>query len=208
MRSKHSTASDTAILSKPPAEFYFGGAADESSRLVLSYADARRRMKSAEGRIIRYFPHHQLPAALAQAQQVLTGNHRLILIGHSWGADAALRLIRRLRQPVYLIGADPVAKPAPPFAFWQVRPPEAEFILHVHARTLRPDRSDYVKTAGYWTGGGIPKAYLQADARITTALNHWNFEGMMATPGQDGKSAEDWLEILGHTGKAPQKASL
>lgn len=186
-------ASATAIRNKPPAELYFGGAADESSRLVLGYSDARRPIAEPSGRLVRYFAHYQLPAAARFAAEAERDGRALILIGHSWGADAALRLARRLERPALLIGADPVAKPAPPFAFWQDRPEAARFILHVDAAAEAPDRSDRVKAVGYWTGGGVPRAYRQADARIRTRLNHWNFAGMMTARGEDGRSAEDWL---------------
>lgn len=172
---------------------YFGGAADESSRLVLGYSEARRRQFEPAGRLVRYFAHYQLPAALRFAAEAAGDGRALILIGHSWGADAALRLARRLDGPALLIGADPVAKPAPPFSFWQARPDAARFILHVDAIADAPDRSDRVKAVGYWTGGGVPRAYREADARIATRLNHWNFAGMMTAKGEDGKSAEDWL---------------
>lgn len=198
MQSKRSMASATATPNKPPAELYFGGAADESSRLVLSYSEARRRTAEPAGRIVRYFAHYQLPAAARFADEAERDGRGLILIGHSWGADAALRLARRLARPALLIGADPVAKPAAALSFWQGRPSAARFILHVDAAAEAPDRSDYVKAAGYWTGGGVPRAYREADARISTRLNHWNFAGMMAAKGEDGRSAEDWLTAPGH----------
>lgn len=194
MQSKRSMGSDTVTLNKPPAELYFGGAADESSRLVLSYSEARRQRAEPAGRLVRYFAHYQLPAALRFAAEAAGDGRRLIVVGHSWGADAALRLARRHDGPILLIGADPVAKPAPPFTFWQDRPPAARFILHVDASAVAPDRSDYVKAAGYWTGGGVPRAFRKADAHIATRLNHWNFAGMMAARGEDGRSAEDWLD--------------
>ncbi|MFN4024212.1 MAG: hypothetical protein ACK4MQ_05235 [Hyphomonas sp.] len=186
-------ASATVTPNRPPAELYFGGAADESSRLVLGYCEARRRIAEPSGRLVRYFPHYQLPAAARFAAEAQGDGRPLILIGHSWGADAALRLARRLARPALLVGADPVAKPAPPFNFWQGRPDTARFILHVDAAAEAPDRSDRVKAVGYWTGGGVPRAYREADARISTRLNHWNFAGMMVARGEDGRSAEDWL---------------
>lgn len=186
-------ASDTAILNRPPAELFFGGAADEASRLVLGYADARRRTMDLQGRPVRYFAHYQLKAALRFAQDVSGAGHTLAVIGHSWGADTALRFARQVGRPVLLIGVDPVAKPALSLSFWQGRPEMARRILHVDAIAETPDRSDRVKAVGYWTGGGVPRVFRNADATIATRLNHWNFAGMMAARGKDGRSAEDWL---------------
>ncbi|PKP81744.1 MAG: hypothetical protein CVT79_08265 [Alphaproteobacteria bacterium HGW-Alphaproteobacteria-18] len=189
-------ASATAIPNRPPAELYLGGAADESSRLVLSYAQARRQMMEPSGRVVRYFPHYRTMAALELARSVLADGHRLALIGHSWGADAALRVARQLEGDVVLIGADPVAKPAFPLSFLHGRPASARFVLHVDAVAAAPDRSDHVKAFGYLAGGGVHRAWREADLTIPTGLNHWNFAGMMCAKGPDGISAEDWLAGL------------
>lgn len=196
MRSKPSTASATATPNKPLAELYFGGAGDEASRLVLSYARAREAAAPGGARVIRYFPHYQMDAARRFAAGLADDGHALALIGHSWGADTALRVASSLESPVWLIGADPVAKLALPLLAWSDRPAPALGILHIDALAASPDRSDFVKAAGYATGGGVPRAYRQADLCIRTRLNHWNFAGMMAARGEDGVSAEDWLAGL------------
>ncbi|WP_148205834.1 hypothetical protein [Hyphomonas neptunium] len=188
--------SATAIPNRPPAELYLGGAADESSRLVLSYAEARRRLMEPTGRVVRYFPHYKAVAALELARSLLADGKPLALIGHSWGADAALRVARRIDGDVVLIGADPVAKPSLPLSYWQGRPASAQFVVHVDAVAEAPDRSDRVKSFGYLAGGGVHRAWREADVTIPTGLNHWNFAGMMAAKGADGKSAEDWLAAL------------
>jgi len=186
-------ASATATLNRPSTEIYIGGAADERSRLVLGYAQARRRLMAPAGRGVQYFPHYRTAAALELAQRMLGGGHTLAMIGHSWGADAALRVARRLEGEVLLIGVDPVAKPALPLSFLQGRPAAARFVLHVDAVAEAPDRSDRVKAFGYLAGGGVHRAWQEADETIATRLNHWNFEGMMAARGAGGRSAEDWL---------------
>ena len=196
MRLKRCMASATATPNKPPAELYIGGAADESSRLVLSYAQTRRQLVEPAGRLVRYFPHYKALAAFEQARRALDDGRQLALIGHSWGADAALRVARRLEAGVVLIGADPVAKPSLPLSYWQRRPASAQFVVHVDAVAQAPDRSDRVKSFGYLAGGGIHRAWREADVTISTGLNHWNFAGMMAAAGADGKSAEDWLDGL------------
>ncbi len=196
MRSKRSMASATATPNRPPAELYIGGAADEASRLVLGYSQARRRSLEPKGWQVRYFPHYRVPEALAFARAMAGESRPLALIGHSWGADGALRVARQLEADVLLIGADPVAKPALPLALWQPRPEAVRIMVHVDAVAEAPDRSDHVKTVGYLTGGGIHRAWRQADHTIPTRLNHWNFAGMMAAKGPDGRSAEDWLASL------------
>lgn len=160
---------------------------------MLSYATARRQLMEPAGRLVRYFPHYRTMAALDLARSVLGEGQRLALIGHSWGADAALRVARRLEGDVMLIGADPVAKPSLPLSYWQGRPASARFVLHVDAVAEAPDRSDRVKSFGYLAGGGVHRAWREADVTIPTGLNHWNFAGMMRARGEDGKSAEDWL---------------
>ncbi len=180
----------------PPTEIYIGGAADESSRLVLGYADARRQLMEPQGRLVRYFPHYRTPEALALALHALEEGRRLALVGHSWGADGALRVARRLEGDVLLIGADPVAKPALPLSFWQSRPAAARIMVHVDAVATSRDRSDHVKAFGYLAGGGVHRAWRDADATIHTTLNHWNFAGMMTARNGNGKSAEDWLAQL------------
>lgn len=189
-------ASATAIPNRPPAELYIGGAADEASRLVLGYSQLRHRLLEPKGWQVRYFPHYRIPEALDFARAMADEGRPLGLIGHSWGADGALRVARRLEGDVLLIGADPVAKPALPLALWQRRPEAVRILVHVDAVAEAPDRSDRVKTMGYLAGGGVHRAWREADHTIPTRLNHWNFAGMMAAKGPDGRSAEDWLASL------------
>lgn len=186
-------ASATAIPNKPPTEIYIGGAADEASGLVLGYAEARRQFTAPQGRIVHYFPHYRAAAALRAARSALSEGRALALIGHSWGADSALRVAERLEGNLLLIGADPVAKPALPVVLWRHRPASARYMLHVDASAEARDRSDHVKTVGYLTGGGVHRAWREADRVILARLNHWNFSGMMSAPGDDGISAERLL---------------
>jgi hypothetical protein len=98
-----------------------------------------------------------------------------------------------------MVGADPVAKPVTRITARDGRPASAIRVVHVDADPLAYDRSDYVKAAGFLTGGGVPRAFRSADARIETQLNHWNFAGMMKARGADGLSAEDWLATFPET---------
>lgn len=191
MRSKRSMASGIAIPNRPPAELYIGGAGDESSRLVLSYAEARRK-QVGRAREVHYLPHWKITAAQRLAME-LAAQGPLALIGHSWGADTAVRAAKAVAVQVFLIGADPVAKPLTRLTARDDRPASAARVVHVDAAPPAYDRSDFVKAAGFITGGGVPRAFREADTRIDTALNHWNFRGMMEACGADGQSAEDWL---------------
>jgi len=192
MRSKPSMASAIATRSKIPAEVFIGGAGDESSRLVLSYAEARRDGLRGK-RDVHYLPHWKITAAQRLVCDLASAGHPLALIGHSWGADTALRAAGALDSLALMVGADPVAKPVTRIAARDGRPASAERVVHVDADPHTYDRSDYVKAAGFLTGGGVPRAFQSADARIETQLNHWNFAGMMKARGPDGLSAEDWL---------------
>ena len=195
MQSKPSMASAIAILSKLPAEIYIGGAGDESSRLVLSYAESRRERMRAR-RDVHYFPHWKVAHASRLAGELTSNGHALALIGHSWGADSVLQVARSAKADVFLVGADPVAKPVTRATARDARPAAAMRVLHVDANPPVYDRSDYVKAAGFLTGGGIPRAFRTADVRIVTQLNHWNFRGMMQAKGEDDQSAEDWLGVF------------
>lgn len=192
MQSRHCTASAIAIQSKPPAEIYIGGAGDESSRLVFSYAEARQHAVRGR-RQVHYLPHWEITAARQLAAGLAGAGHPLALIGHSWGADTVLRAAGACDAQVFVIGADPVAKPVTRMTARDGRPACARRVVHVDAEPATYDRSDYVKAAGFLAGGGVPRAFRLADTRIGTGLNHWNFRGMMQARGRDGQSAEDWL---------------
>jgi hypothetical protein len=171
---------------------FIGGAGDESSRLVFSYAEARRE-KLKGRREVHYLPHWNVGGAKMRAQEILEAGHPLALVGHSWGADTVLRVASWVKAEVFVIGADPVAKPVTRFTARDGRPDSAALVLHVDADPPAYDRSDLVKAAGFLTGGGVPRAFKAADAVIATTLNHWNFAGMMKAKGPDGRTAEDWL---------------
>ena len=126
------TVSDTATLSKAPAEIFIGGAGDEHSRLVLSYVQARREKLHRE-RQVHYLPHWKIAAAERLALALRQGGHPVALVGHSWGGDTAVRVARRLSFTVVVIGADPVAKLATRVTARDARPASAAFVLHVDA---------------------------------------------------------------------------
>jgi pimeloyl-ACP methyl ester carboxylesterase len=195
-------ASAIATRNKPPAEIYIGGAGDESSRLVFSYAEARRA-RIAVARLVYYLPHWKITAASNLVRELTEAGHPLALIGHSWGADTVLRAARAAGAAL-VIGADPVAKPVTRLTARDGRPAGAGLVMHVDAAPQAYDRSDLVKAAGFLAGGGVPRAFRSADVRIATALNHWNFRGMMQAAGSDGRSAEDWLEAF--PGEVSRKA--
>lgn len=183
-----------ATRNRLPAEIFIGGAGDEHSRLVLSYAEARRARLRAE-RDVHYLPHWKLMAAVRLAEQLVRDGHEVAVVGHSWGADTAVQASRRMTQAgAFLIGADPVAKPLTRITARDSRPRAARYVVHIDAIPPAYDRSDFVKAAGFFAGGGVPRVFEAADARIRTCLNHWNFSGMMKAAGEDARTAEDWLE--------------
>lgn len=183
-----------ATRNRLPAEIFIGGAGDEHSRLVLSYAEARRERLRAE-RDVHYLPHWKLMAAVRLAEALARDGHEVAVVGHSWGADTAVQALRRMTQAsVFLIGADPVAKPLTRITARDGRPRAAQYVVHIDAAPQAYDRSDIVKAAGFLTGGGVPRTFSTADTRIATRLNHWNFSGMMKTAGEDARTAEDWLQ--------------
>lgn len=144
-------------------------------------------------RRVEYLPHWKISAAKLLAAELAAAGHALALIGHSWGADTVLRAASDLQAPAFMLGVDPVAKPVTRLTGRDGRPASAALVMHVDAAPGAYDRSDLVKAAGFITGGGTPRAFRFADSRIDTALNHWNFTGMMRARGADGLTAEDWL---------------
>lgn len=195
--SKRCTALATATLNSangspaPVSELLFGGAGDDRSQIVGGYA-ARRSASTAH--TVRYFTHGDHNAALAYARAQLAAGYRLAFIGHSWGCDTALLVARRLDGPIdLLIGADPVAKPGIFPLLFSRRPNNVAKLIHVDALPDWQDRSDFVKALGKIIGGGIPRAYREADTTITLHACHAAFHAMMITSAPGELSAEDWL---------------
>jgi pimeloyl-ACP methyl ester carboxylesterase len=195
-------ASATAIPSRYSpdsrgvAEVYIGGAADGQSRIVASYVQARQRAiensHDRRGRTAQWFAHYDGDAAASHGRHALSTGWDIILVGHSWGSDAALRVAHNINGPVKLLaGVDPVMRPGSLFSRVSSRPDNAGLVVHVDARPRRMDRSDIVKATGVMLGGGVASAYRRADVTIHTELNHWAFADMMAAPGIDGASLDD-----------------
>lgn len=205
MRSKHFMASATAIPNRTGSqvrgvcEVYIGGAADGQSRIVASYVQARQRaILDRRDRSADWFAHYDTDAAAAHCQAALTNGCDLILVGHSWGSDAALRIAHQVNGPVALLaGVDPVMRPASAFSQIAIRPGNAGLVVHVDAHPRRMDRSDLVKATGVILGGGVAQAYRRADVTIRAELNHWAFADMMAAPGRDGVSLNDHIRNAG-----------
>jgi len=178
------------------AEVYIGGAADGQSRIVASFVQARQRTiissHDSRGRSADWFPHYDTDAAIARCKTAMATGWNIILVGHSWGSDAALRVAHQLNGPVALLaGVDPVMRPGSVFSRISRRPCNAGLVVHVDARPRQMDRSDIVKATGVMLGGGVAAAYRSADVTIQTELNHWAFADMMAAPGADGASLND-----------------
>jgi pimeloyl-ACP methyl ester carboxylesterase len=178
-------------------EIYIGGAGDTRTRLVAAYADARQRKFAHEAHHdAHYFPHYASRRTLHLARRYIESGRSLVLVGHSWGGDTALRVLRALRPHSVdlLVCVDPVPKSRlnPPPA-----PRNADRVIHVDANPRHPNRSDQVKEIGQWFGGTLHRRLSVADARIVADLNHFAFSQMMLTPGEDGASAADHIEQIG-----------
>lgn len=190
-------------------EIYVGGAADTKTRLVATYAEERQRRFAQDAfRDARYFPHHAPRRILRLARQRADMGHLIVLTGHSWGGDTALRVLRALHpRPVdLLVCVDPVPKSRlnPPPA-----PRNAARIIHVDARPRLPNRSDRIKDMGQWVGGTLHRRLSGADLRIIADLNHFAFAQMMHMPGEDGVSAAYLIEQMGQVRPGPAaKTSL
>ncbi|MAA80929.1 MULTISPECIES: alpha/beta fold hydrolase [unclassified Hyphomonas] len=190
-------ASATATLNRRgTSEIYIGGAGDTRTRLVAAYAEARQRDFAHEAHHdAHYFPHYALRRILNLARQHADAGRTLILVGHSWGGDTALRVLKALqpRRVDLLVCVDPVPKSRlnpPP------TPRNARRIIHVDARPSHPNRSDQVKEMGQWFGGTLRRRLSSADTRIVADLNHFAFAQMMLAPGEDGLSAAHHINEL------------
>ena len=184
------------------AEIYIGGAADGQSQLVVSYVKARQRALleggAGVGRSATWFAHYDMDGVLEHCRAALSQGDELVLVGHSWGSDAALRVSHQLHVDVALLaGVDPVMRPGGIFSSVTQRPDNAGLVAHVDARPRAFDRSDIVKATGVVLGGGLARAWREADVTISTELNHWAFAHMMAAPGSDGVSLQARINEAG-----------
>ena len=107
-------ASATAILNRlGVTEIYIGGAGDTRTRLVATFAETRQRMFAHDAhRKAHYFPHYAPRRCLKCARQAVAAGRRLLIVGHSWGGDTALRVLRSLNPEFVdlLVCVDPVPK--------------------------------------------------------------------------------------------------
>ncbi len=183
MQSKRFMASVIAIPNRRNAhgrgvaEIYIGGAADGQSQLVVSYVKARQRALLeggvGVGRTATWFAHYDMDGMLAHCRAALSQGDELVLVGHSWGSDAALRVTHQLQSPVSLLaGVDPVMRPGGMFSNMTRRPDNAGLVAHVDARPRAFDRSDIVKATGVVLGGGLVLgAFFMATDYITSPLS-------------------------------------
>ena len=189
-------ASATATPNSAVTEIYIGGAGDTRTRLVASFAEMRAHKLAHTKREAHYFPHFASRRAEQLARRHAAAGRQVILIGHSWGGDTALRLARRLapmRIPL-LVCADPVPKSRlnpPP------RPENADHVIFIDARPTHPNRSDNIKGFGQWVCGTLKQRLAGAHTSIVADLNHFSFSQMMVAPCDDGLSALDRINQLG-----------
>ena len=201
-------ASATAILNRlGVTEIYIGGAGDTRTRLVATFAETRQRMFAHDAhRKAHYFPHYAPHRCLKCARQAVAAGRRLLIVGHSWGGDTALRVLRSLNPEFVdlLVCVDPVPKSRlnpPP------TPRNARHIIHVDARPTRPNQSDSVKDLGQWIGGTLHRRLAIAHTQIVADLNHFAFAQMMASPDDNGLSAIDYINQLGDRFSRPRTAN-
>jgi pimeloyl-ACP methyl ester carboxylesterase len=198
-------ASATAIPSRRTrdaagvAEVYIGGAADAQSRIVTSYVAARQGALSREGghRSAAWFSYSNFRGVMAHCVDAAARGDALVLVGHSWGSDTALKVAHRMPCPVALLaGIDPVARNGRVLTRVSRRPQSAKTVVHVDARPRRLDRSDVVKAMGVVMGLGLAPAFRRADLKIVTPFNHWAFADMMAAQDATGRSVARMIDDL------------
>ena len=201
-------ASATATLNRHGVtEIYIGGAGDTRTRLVATFAETRQRMFAHNAhREAHYFPHYAPRRILKRARQALAAGHQLVIVGHSWGGDSALRVLRSLRPELVelVVCVDPVPKSRlnPPST-----PRNARHIIHVDARPSRPNQSDSVKDFGQWIGGTLHRRLRSAHTRVIADLNHFAFAQMMVCPDEKGLSAIDHMDRIGTQLSHPRTAN-
>ncbi|RAN37102.1 hypothetical protein [Hyphomonas pacifica] len=196
----------TAIQNSAVTEIYIGGAADTRTRLVAAFAEARAAKLAHSHREAHYFPHYAPRRARHLAQRHIESGREIVLIGHSWGGDTALRVLKGLSPETIplLVCVDPVPKSRlnpPP------RPLNAEHILFIDARPTRPNQSDKVKDFGQLFCGTLHRRLECAHTAITADLNHFAFSQMMLTRAEDGLSALDRINQIGQISQRSPTAS-
>ena len=220
MQSKHSMASATVIPNRTRpraraadgrgvADVYIGGAADGQSRLVANYVRERQRLLQARSldhfRTASWFAHYDTDAVRAHCDAALARGEQIVLVGHSWGSDTALRAAHMLHGPIALLaGVDPVMRPGTLFSNVTHRPANAEMVVYVDARPKQMDHSDLVKATGVILGGGLAPAFRVADVTIPATLNHWAFSEMMATASPAGLTLDQMILEVGLGAPASQ----
>lgn len=184
------------------AEIYIGGAADGQSRIVASYVQARQEALRTSGgaRTAVWFGYFDLHGAISHCTDALSEGRQLVLVGHSWGSDTALKIAHQLPDPIALLaGVDPVMRHGSLFMGVSGRPRNAKTVVHIDARPKRLDRSDFIKAMGVVMGLGLAPAFRRADIRIDTQLNHWAFAKMMETENSSGLSLRQMINDVSIT---------
>lgn len=174
-------------MSETPLDIIVGGAGDRLFRCAKRYANDYAA-RYPDRRVI-YLPQGKR-RTLAR---LIAASNRPNLIGHSWGAADVSWAAQRADKPLGLvIGIDGVGKPGP----WRPGPIEATAILSVRGVGSEGRISDGNLTA--WMGRGIghafPEVFKAPEAiRFNAPFAHYAMTAMMRHPGEDGRSAEDWL---------------
>lgn len=171
---------------------YFGGAGDDRSGIVRHFHDHRPPVRGVHR---RYFLHHQGYEARKHVQALARSGAAVILVGHSWGADAAARVAARADVPVdLLIGVDPVAKLASRLSRATARAPTTRQVITVDGGGDIHGWGDIVKNIGIVIGGGWPEVFDTPDIIIRARHRHDDFAQMLASQGAAHPSALTYLE--------------
>lgn len=172
-------------------DVYLGGMSDKSTEQVRSFARGRG---SEDGNPVVYFGHNDVDEASQYIQANLKKGEPLNIIGHSYGADAAVRVARKSGKPVTnLIAVDPVGKA---FGAFRSRSSRKRPSNVKHIRVVvnsRPpgefDRGDLAEFVGKKVLGGAKLPVYReanADAFDTVEAHHGDFEAMMSNTPEDG----------------------
>lgn len=121
---------------------------------------------------------------------------RIVLVGHSWGGDAAAQVAAALGQegrPVdTLITVDPVGRGVSEGFLQRVRAGSREWVnIRAHGVYTR-DRSDSIAALGGPYGDG-PRTH--ATRHIEAPIPHGDFRGLLMSP--DAAGASGFRRMLG-----------
>lgn len=155
--------------------FYVGGGGDgylgKSNAIVQGYALRQRRSK--------FFMHFQSAALQRAMIEAEARGDALVLIGHSWGGDAIIDLMRdrRTPRPELIVTVDPVGRSA---SFGLGRSNNFGGLwVNITATDDAMGKSGGNFVAGLW-GKTSRRITVRADVQVDAKRTHENFPAMLA----------------------------